>query len=352
MSLNKQTSSPTIYPLLPPPSSLKLPIIRAALDIGSSNHKLSVALIHPPNSNSLSHPAPTILHQAAIRVPLADSFSNSHDQNLPPHILSSSLAAIRTLTASAITHGATQFAAIATQVFRVAHNGRAHLNQIEHVFGIQVKILSSMEEGQLAFWSVLASHTLNHIHHTMSFPDLVVWDSGGASSQWTHIFSHSNTYGVHALPVGSSSVRAAHRTLKYISSLREWVRSNATDIHDVHLKAKLRTGNVVGLGGPTSMFALASVHVGSPVFTSFHVQQVFDQVQEKDRENVLPKLVLLAELMDAYSIARVTYMPLNGSCLGLLASRDKYFWGENLSQDNSKTSVLSLPEQVSRSCPV
>lgn len=288
-------------------------VIRAAFDIGSSHHKLTVALL----TASDPHPTVRILHQSHVRIPLADSLTNHN--TLPSDILATSHAAIASLKKEAISHGASQFAAIATHVFRVAANGQAHLDSLSARHAMSVTILSPLEEGVLAFNTVLP---------TANVPSdsLVVWDSGGASTQWTHV--HQAAYGVHALPVGSVSVRAAYRALPHVPTLCTWVDKFAVPIQDPVLAEKLRTACVVGIGGPSSMFALASDLVGHPVFTQRQVMRVVEDTpwQPQHALTIRPKLVLLARLMMLYRISTVTHVPANGSCVGLLLSDDARFW--------------------------
>lgn len=310
--------------------------IRAAFDIGSSQHKLTVAQCSPQSQ-------PRILHHAAIRVPLADSLTPQH--SLPPYILSASHAALRSLKAAAISHGATHFAAIATHVFRVSENGPQHIASLSSTHNISITTLNSTEEGLLAFSTISL--------YPLDVSTAVVWDSGGASTQLTH--RHFHQYVVHSLPLGSSAVRAAYKRLNSIPKLVEWLSSFITHPSDPRLTQKMTSQTVLAIGGPTSMFALAQSRLPTQSFTEEQVRRLFPVVQKEPRQyvlSVLPKLVLLAELMKAYSISVVRHIPSNGNCVGLLLSQDPRFWQHrNRPEDACSTpDEIPIPQRQSASC--
>lgn len=317
-------------------------VIRAAFDLGSSQHKLTVAAVDPCMPSSL-----TILHSAAIRVPLADSLTST--TQLPTSILSHSTNAVRTLHRVAISHGATSFCAIATQVFRVATNGSSHLSMLSHKFSFPISILSASDEGQLAFATVLQHESvrLQNMSHALApcasvvndSANLVVWDSGGGSSQWAHVpGAHASGVAVHTLPLGSGVVRAAFGKVgsmsRRASALGVWIRERVTRLTDEELSEKCREGMVLAIGSSTSMFAIGG-RLWGETFTLRQVEIGVDQVIE-DWENGrlegldvyrdLPKLVLLRELMKGYEIHVVRWVPANGSCVGLLTCNDERFW--------------------------
>lgn len=64
-------------------------------------------------------------------------------------------------------------------------------------------------------------------------------------------------------------------------------------------------------------------------FNKEDVWQAADEIERGGEQEmtVLPKLVLLAELMGKYGIERVRYVPGNGNCVGLLATEEERFWG-------------------------
>lgn len=132
--------------------------VRAAFDIGSSHHKLTVARLHPKNPLVLD-----ILHSSSIRVPLADALRTSSSSSsaaessvnpataLPDEALTASWRAVTELKARAKAHGATVFSAVATAVFRAASNGPLYLTRLSATHAIHISVLSAEDEGALAF---------------------------------------------------------------------------------------------------------------------------------------------------------------------------------------------------------
>lgn len=296
--------------------------IRAAFDIGSSQHKLVVAKVHPS-----CRPQP--LHSESVRVPLADQLT-SH-KTLPSAVLEHSLNVIKRQLLIAKHNGASSFCAIVTEVFRVSTNGQAHLRNIE-ALGIKVVKISQYEEGALAFASALWDAS--------AFPGrnrrAVVWDSGGGSTQWTYMTGRG--LNVHALQVGSSVVRKVFREMgekeHVVKGLSKWVVEQA-GAPEVGLRRRLVEGcTVLGIGGETCMFAIAAAKFGE----DFDVDQVWTFIAQLVKgayeplvlpdlpHKVLPKMVLLGTLMSAYNIGKVRYVNTNGSCVGLLASQDVRYW--------------------------
>lgn len=297
--------------------------IRAAFDIGSSQHKLVIAKVYPSRR---PHP----LYSASVRVPLADNLAS--DKTLPPAILDQSLNVIKQQLHIARQKGASSFCAIATEVFRVSESGQTHLKSIE-ALGIRVIRISQYEEGILAFASAFWQASA----HPETNQRAVVWDSGGGSTQWTYM--RGGKLNVHALQIGSSAVRAAFREMDdhehAVIKLSKWVMEQA-GFPEAGLRRKLSEGvRVFGMGGETCMFAIAAARLGD----EFTVDHVWTFVAELVRgegaltalpdfpHKVLPKMVFLGTLMSTYKIGKVQYVNTNGSCVGLLASEDTRYWG-------------------------
>lgn len=321
--------------------------IRAAFDLGSSQHKMSVAAV---TAHSL-----TVLHSASIRVPLADALHLSADAALPPHVLRASHAAVRELRASALAFGVSRFSAVATHVFRVATNGAAHLAALAAAHALPVVVVSACDEGVLALATVSFS-SLSPSDPASSRPHsgdaaTVAWDCGGGSSQLCTRLSDTDQcdmpdgspFAVHALPFGSSAVRAVFANAagplrRRVAVLSSWVcaRARATPIQSPVLSARLRAHHVRAVGGATSMFALASARVANAVLRrrdiAALVRATVDRYSAEELQDcdevvaVLPKLVLLLQLMIAYDVRSVRYVPGNGNCVGLLSSNDARFW--------------------------
>lgn len=187
-----------------------------------------------------------------------------------------------------------------------------------------VSVLDADTEGKLAYASAMVS-----VKGKVG-EEAVVWDSGGASTQWTLVRGDGDVF-VRAVAVGSSSVRAMYRCGRDVGELRRWVRRVAGLPGDV-LERRIRGGaTVLGIGNEASMFALVAGKVARETFRETDVWDVVREMEGRGEEGemvtMLPKLVLLGELMAAYGIERVRYVEGNGNCVGMLASEKERFWG-------------------------
>ncbi len=185
-------------------------VIRAAFDVGSGSFKVQVAAITAPvpgSALSAHAAAPTIRTLYALEEPVFFGLDwlRSPDGNLSADVQTRGLAVLRRMLATAATHGATQHAAIFTEVFRKAHNGAAFVAEVaallrEATAASQpqhgnhqstrspVTLISQDEEGELGFATALATvaeqacNAASASAHSES-DDACVWDSGGASFQ-------------------------------------------------------------------------------------------------------------------------------------------------------------------------
>lgn len=301
-----------------------MPVVRAAFDLGSSHHKLVVAATSPGR-------APTILLSTSIRVALADALTDT--QHLPASALLASRLAFHRLHTLALSYRPAAFTAVATAVFRTARNGQPHLAALP----VRVHVLDADTEGALAFASA-----------TVAYPpcarrqDVVVWDSGGASTQWA-VPSEDGVH-VRAVTLGSSSVRAVYREGRSVERLRGFVGTLAGEPGCVLASRLERGALVVGIGSDSSMFGLAAGRKGD-VFSEEDVWEAVEEVRVCGGEQemaVLPKLVLLAELMALYRIDAVRYVKGNGNCVGLLASEDERLWGKAV-RDSANSQIRENP---------
>eukprot|EP00668_Euglena_longa_P031279 GGOE01040453.1.p1 GENE.GGOE01040453.1~~GGOE01040453.1.p1 ORF type:complete len:362 (+),score=114.65 GGOE01040453.1:149-1087(+) len=243
--------------------------------------------------------------------------------------------------------GATQFAAIATAAFRETSNGDALLDRIRSELGIPVEVISQATEGRLGFF------TAGVVCPDAPPEQLVVWDSGGGSFQVTSLYKgDAEMYGA---AVGSSVATMAlveavqgHMytgqspnpvTLDEAQALYEFLLDQLPE-PPIWLRAKvlLQDVVVVGIGGSTSIFNLASQVIGHQEFTAqevwTHVRFLVNQTDAQlnwypQREMVLPKLVLMYTVMHKCGIQRVRYCPCNGNTQGMLLFEP--FWSPQAS---------------------
>ena len=98
-------------------------VVRAALDIGSGEHKLVVAATRPGGYRK-------VLHSQVVTVLLAQDMRRAGgDGSLSAGALRASREALEDLKAAAEKLGATEYAGVATAVFRRATNGMTSLRR-------------------------------------------------------------------------------------------------------------------------------------------------------------------------------------------------------------------------------
>eukprot|EP00051_Salpingoeca_urceolata_P015904 m.208407 g.208407 ORF g.208407 m.208407 type:complete len:288 (+) comp18533_c0_seq3:392-1255(+) len=261
--------------------------------------------------------------------------------------------------------GVTQYAGVATEVFRRASNGAAFLKSVRDLHGLRLDLVSQTEEGRLGFLTALST-----------FPDavdsgsVVAWDSGGGSFQMTTQKCCGARDG------GPSASATSRNSLPPVSSLADmelnvyegcWGSSSATAAmvdqvqggcfkdnpspnpcsvqdaeklteiitKDLHPPPTSLTGLlgrsetvVVGIGGETCAFRMAALACGTPALTLPLVQEAITKCTGKtdaqlaetfpEPQMVVPKLVLVAAVLRHVGIPSMCYRPTNGSCNGLL----------------------------------
>lgn len=157
-------------------------VCRAAFDIGSGSTKLqcSNCEIFVDASGSVVQ---TILleelYGVEIPVQFGTDFKCSLDGKLSEDIQLKGIEIFSDLLSKAKALGATDFHAIATEVFRKAANGSVYLDKIR-ALGVPVSILTQEMEAELGFGSVQAV-----LVKTAKPPPSCVWDSGGTTTLTT-----------------------------------------------------------------------------------------------------------------------------------------------------------------------
>jgi exopolyphosphatase/guanosine-5'-triphosphate,3'-diphosphate pyrophosphatase len=120
----------------------------AALDLGSNSFHLLVADVHPDGSFT-----PVTREKEMLR--LGDDVAR--DGRIPPATTDRAVAAVRRLEQLASGLGALEVTAKATSAIRTASNGSELVDRIEAETGIDVEVISGLEEARLIFAAVRAS---------------------------------------------------------------------------------------------------------------------------------------------------------------------------------------------------
>lgn len=147
---------------------------RMAVDIGSGGTKVAIADVDIDTNQIIE-----IVKEASFPVPYQASFDQSSDGTFDQKTMSLGLQTFHEIKAMANQYGAQKIAAIATSAFRKANNSKQFVVAIEKETGIKVQIIPQREEGEIAFFSALAS---GEGHRS---EEAIVWDIGTGSLQMT-----------------------------------------------------------------------------------------------------------------------------------------------------------------------
>lgn len=144
---------------------------RAAFDIGSGSIKCKVADVDPERRKIVR-----IVGQMWRKADFKESIARSPEKNIDSTVAKAGLNIIRDFVSKARELGATEFAAVGTQAFREAGNGREYFQRIRETIGIPAVVISHRQQALLGFYS-----TLQHVDTPAR--ELGVWDIGAATTQ-------------------------------------------------------------------------------------------------------------------------------------------------------------------------
>jgi exopolyphosphatase/guanosine-5'-triphosphate,3'-diphosphate pyrophosphatase len=148
---------------------------RVAFDIGSGATKCMVADVDVSEGRIVS-----VLFGEEIPVPFGVDWKSSSDGELSEAIQAQGLRELNRFARKATSLGATQSAAIATEVFRKAANGPAFLARVRAELGLAVSLLPQRDEARVGYQTAAGLRG----GATGGAP-LVGWDAGGARFQCT-----------------------------------------------------------------------------------------------------------------------------------------------------------------------
>jgi len=324
--------------------------IRAAFDVGSGAIKMVVARVSEEPGQALK-----VLYSDQTEVLLAENFKQRKDGTLGDEILVKAEKVLLNYRDIAKKLGAEQFAGIATAIFRESKNGTNFIEKIVNKFDIDLRLISQEEEGRIGFLTAVAGSG-------KPADEVISWDSGGASFQ---IVTMSEK-GIVVLegPWGTSKVFASviedvrgqdfsqYRTpnpvtLDEVMATKKIIQNKFSLLH-LALKEKIENPNVdvIGIGGHNSVFQIAVRAIGfnDNEFTKEQVWEALENLvgstdeelsQYPQKQYVIPGLTLLYSVMDYFGISKVSYVPTNGSALGVLMTPQ--FWKSSKSNSQSLT---------------
>ena len=146
---------------------------RAAIDIGSGGTKVTIAEVDTETNEILE-----IILDTSFPVPYQASLDKSIDGTFDNETKEAGLKVFHEINELRHHHQVQKIVAIATSAFRKANDVRAFISEIEKQTKIRVQIIPQREEGEIAFYSAVASGDFNPA-------EVIVWDIGTGSLQIT-----------------------------------------------------------------------------------------------------------------------------------------------------------------------
>lgn len=144
---------------------------RAAIDVGSGGTKIAIADVDTETNQIVD-----ILYDASFSVPYQSSLDLSYDNKIDAETRALGLHTFTRIKEITDEFGVQKISAIATSAFRKAENGQEFFIDVQGATGIIVQIIPQREEGEIAYFSALASGLVNS-------DEAVVWDIGTGSMQ-------------------------------------------------------------------------------------------------------------------------------------------------------------------------
>ncbi len=148
-------------------------VVRAAVDIGSGATKLKVVKI-----NLKTQKIEKVLIDESFAVQYQEKLEKSKDNTFSEEVMKEGLDALKKSKEIAQKWGAEKVVAVATASFRKAANAKEFIEAIDKETGIKIIIVDQNLEGTLGFEATAAQVDV-------SPEDLIVWDIGGGSYQFT-----------------------------------------------------------------------------------------------------------------------------------------------------------------------
>lgn len=145
---------------------------RAAIDIGSGSTKVAIADVESDSQQIIQ-----IIHETAFPVPYQAALDKSADGSFDEETEALGLKTFQEIAKLAETYQVNRIAAIATSAFRKANNSKQFVSKVEQLTQIPIRIISQREEGEIAFFSAVASGYRPE--------EIIVWDIGTGSLQMT-----------------------------------------------------------------------------------------------------------------------------------------------------------------------
>lgn len=146
---------------------------RAAIDIGSGGTKVAIADVDLDTNQIVS-----VILDTSFPVPYQASLDKSSDGTFDAETKAIGLSAFQEIEQLTQQYQVQRIAAVATSAFRKANNAKNYVSEVAAQTGIRIQIIPQREEGEIAFFSAIASGGYQP-------EEVIVWDIGTGSLQMT-----------------------------------------------------------------------------------------------------------------------------------------------------------------------
>ncbi len=323
---------------------------RCAVDIGSGWMKMQTALVDTENNKIIR-----LLDEPFFSyVPLANYYAQ--DGELNATIQQQAIEAFNTILLICAQKKIHKICGVATEIFRKAGTSGALLfttlqTMAQQQFGeqnVHMQLISQELEGKLGFLTAVA------LCPEIEKSTMLSWDSGNASFQFVmqNKKDEQEKYCVFEGKMGSALAAKLFVEQVRKQSYQRGAPINPIDPKEIDEFIKIVSESfsfsdefirdisnmrVIGIGGPTAMFCIASKALGNNSVARqelYDIIGVYAQLEQMspailsldatEPETVLTRLMLLYAVMQKLSIDKVTYKASTGNTLGILLSES--FW--------------------------
>ena len=338
---------------------------RAAFDVGSGSTKMQCSDCEI-SADGQCLKIVNVLFGQERPVSFGADYMCSKTGDLSEDIQELGLQTLQDLKQEAVNLGATQFSAIATEVFRKANNGESYLDKARSLCRFPFVVLTQALEAEVGYESVMAMRTHppgNEVDESSLSSKGCAWDSGGASFQITSIDRSCEPQVIQSYmgALGTSVTTAILvREVQKQELTKETPVNPVSKEHCSHflevLTSKLiqevpdwlrETHTVHAASGPNSMFNLCcdiltrlrSADRPLQSFTTEDVSQALEACLNRSNEVlkmfvdfpysdgprlIVPKLCLLLAVMRHTGVQAVHTVRCVGSCAGVM--KDFRLW--------------------------
>ena len=335
---------------------------KAAFDFGSGATKMALARVAATTGEVLE-----VLYEEERSVLLGDSMAASGTKKLISEaVISELFSALNDFTniiaSNCQDQSAVRLSGIATAVYREANNGPELMQLIRDRYGIPMQILPQAEEAKLGFLTGCGLvRSQSHLFGDSVPARLMVWDSGGASFQislgetlnnsLTAIFNGSwgsskvlhcfmsqiqqrNAEELSVLQGGRGEPTVNPVSVQQFEALVKHLKDAVTPTVPAWVHAAAETGvPLVTIGGATNCFRVCTQVLKT---NRVHLEDIMqaapklcDMTDNSIREATgvelqlymtVPKMALVAAVMQSCGFTTFTYFRTTGSTLGMMQS--------------------------------